>query len=155
MKKQKKIFWLFIVGIASLLYSCSFQISSPKPKDATDNTSGPPVNANGQLVISVVFTDPVDQNTVVPGKTLILKFPKDPNAAMDIAWSADFKNLTITTIKKSFELLTLAPDGGFTLTFIGTDKGDGVVKTKSGAILDGDYDSKPGGDYLKGYIIVG
>jgi hypothetical protein len=155
MKKPKKIFWLYIVGIVSLLNSCTFQISSPKPIDATDNTSGPPVNSNGQLVISVAFTEAVDQNTVVPGKTLILKFTKDPNAAVNIAWSADSKNLTITTRKKSFELLTLTPDGGFTLTFIGTDKGNGVVKTKNGATLDGDYDNKAGGDYLKGYIIVG
>jgi len=155
MKKQKKICWLHLAGIVCLLYSCSFQIASPKPKDATDNTSGPPVNSNGQLVISIVFTDPVDQNSVVPGKTLIMKFTKDSNADTDLIWSADSKNLTITTRKKGFELLTFNPDDGFTLTFIGTDKGNGVVKTKNGTILDGDYDSNPGGDYIKEYIIVG
>jgi hypothetical protein len=155
MKQQNKIPWLIIAASLSMLYSCTFQIASPKPSDPAENTSGPPVNADGHLVITLKFTDPVDINSVVFDKTFFLDFSKKPGAHASFNWSADAKTLTITTDDQRSDLVSLLPDGGFTVRLIGTDKGNGTVKSTNGVILDGDYDGKPGGDYIKVYRIIG
>jgi hypothetical protein len=47
------------------------------------------------------------------------------------------------------------PDDGFTLTILGTDNGNGVVQSTTGVTLDGNYDGKPGGNYVKVFRIIG
>src|SRR6185295_5025734 len=121
MKQQNKILWLMIAASLSMLYSCTFHIVSPKPSDPTENTSGPPVNADGHLIITLKFTDAVDINSVVLDKTLFLDFSKKPGAHASFNWSTDSKTLTITTDDRGSDLLSLMPDGGFTMRVIGTD----------------------------------
>lgn len=155
MKRPFKLCRSAIAVAICVLYGCSFQISSPKPIDPTDTTNGPQVDATGHYAITVTFTEAVDRNTVIPGKTLFLDTDNKKNAPVTLNWSTDSRTLVLTTVDMANELVTLDPDGGVSLRVIGTDTGKGVVKTTSGRILDGDYDKQPGGDYYKLYIHVG
>jgi hypothetical protein len=155
MKKTKNLFGLFVAGSVLALTSCGFRVTSPTPSDVTATYNGFSSNASGQLIIKVSFSDPVNQNTVVARKTLLLKFTKNANANATLSWSLDSKVLTITTVDTRDNLMSFQPDDGFTLTLIGRDRGDGVVKSTGGAALDGDYDGNAGGDYRKGFFIIG
>ena len=70
MKKLITVKTFLVLFFGSLLFSsCSFQVVYPKPVDPSKNTSGPPINAAGQLVITIQFTDPVNLGSLVMGKT--------------------------------------------------------------------------------------
>jgi len=156
MKKLITVKTFLVLFFGSLLFSsCSFQVVYPKPVDPSENTSGPPINAAGQLVITIQFTDPVNLGSLVMGKTVLLSFPGNPSVAANLSLSIDLKTLTITTKDIASNLLHLSPDGGFTLQLVGTDRGNGVITTTSNTVLDGDYDGKPGGNYVKQYHIIG
>jgi hypothetical protein len=155
---MKKLNWLSRLLICSLfisLCSCSFRVTAPLPSDTTAAVNGFSMDPTGHLVIKVTFSDPVDRSTVITQKTLILKFAKNANESATLLWSADNKTLTITTVDRRDDIMTFSPDGGFSLTLIGVDTGNGVVKSTKGAILDGDYSGKPGGNYVKGFTIIG
>lgn len=155
MKKTNKLFGLPVLVLLVTLASCSFRVTSPTPSDVTATYNGFSSNSSGQLIIKLNFSDPVNQSTVIAQKTLLLKFTKNANAAATLSWSLDSKVLTITTVETRDNLMSFQPDDGFTITLIGRDRGNGVVKSSGGTILDGDYDGNAGGDYRKGFFIVG
>ena len=97
----------------------------------------------------------MDRNTVTPMKTLKLHFSKDANANAIVNWSTDNKTATIQTSLTRDDLNIFRPDDHFSLTLIGTDEGNGVVKSADGAILDGDYSNSAGGNYLISFTILG
>jgi hypothetical protein len=159
MKKSRSFYGLLLAGIIAFLSSCSvFQVSSPKPTDFNAVYNGFSQDAAGHMVIPVTFTQPVNQSTVIVGRTLFLKFTKDANAAATLSWSADSKTLTITTVKTRDELMSFNPDDGFCLTLRGSSKltpAGNIVTNQKGIALDGNYDGKPGGDYHMCFFIIG
>ncbi|HTK20299.1 MAG TPA: hypothetical protein VL442_12315 [Mucilaginibacter sp.] len=154
MKRSTCLNWLIVFGLFVPLLGCSFRVTAPLPSDTTATVNGFSTDASGHLVITVSFSDPVNESTVIPQRTLILKFAKNANENATLTW-LNSKTLKIVTVDKRDDLMVFAPDGSFSLTLIGTDVGNGAVKSTSGAILDGNYDGKPGGDYVKGFTIIG
>jgi hypothetical protein len=154
MKRLTCLNWLIVFGLFVPLFGCSFRVTAPLPSDTTATVNGFSTDPSGHLVIIVTFSDPVNGSTVIPQKTLILKFAKNANENAALTWLTS-KTLKIVTVDKRDDLMTFTPDGSFSLTLIGTDSGNGVVKSASGAALDGNYDNKPGGDYVKGFTIIG
>jgi hypothetical protein len=130
-------------------------VLSPKPDDATAKVNGYTMDNAGHYSVHVKFNMAVDTASVVVGKTLILRFSKDPNTAATITWSANGEELTVTTSKTRSELNTFNPDDSFTLTLVGTDAGSGVVKSGTSKILDGDYQGGPGGNYVMTFTLIG
>ena len=64
--------------------------------------------------------------------------------------------MKLTTAKKWNEIPhTSHPDFNFSIRLIGVDKGNGVVKSMKGQVLDGDYNGLAGGDYKMGFTIPG
>ena len=154
--KKKHFRWLIISSFLISIMSCvSFRVTSPLPSDTTATVNGFSLNSSGQIVIPVVFSESVDISTVIANKTLILKFSKNPNETATLTWSPDNKTLTIVTVDKRDDLMSFHPDDGFSLTLLGIDNGNGVVKSTSGTILDGDYNKKAGGNYVKGFTVIG
>ena len=158
MKKTKPFHGILFMTLAVILSSCvSFRISSPKPSDFNAVYNGFSQDATGHMVIPVTFTQAVDQSTVAIGRTVFLKFSKDPNAAATLSWSADSKVLTITTVKTRDELMSFTPDDGFCLSIRGSSKipNTNIVTNTKGVALDGNYDGKPGGNYNMCFFIIG
>jgi hypothetical protein len=145
-----------IISTSILLVGCSsFTVTKPDPTDQVEQVNGFSRDpTTDHLIMKIEFSQQVDPKTVTIHKTLILKFAKDPNAGAQLNWT-DTQHLTITTDLPVDQLMTFTPDGGWTLTIIGTDKGDGIVKDLNGKVLDGDKDGTDGGDYIMGYRIIG
>lgn len=143
--------FVFLVSVGC----ATFRVDSPKPSDPLAAINGwCCFGPQKFIVIQVVFNAAVDRSTVIAGRTVFLKTTKDPNAAFNIAWNDD-RRFTLTTIKVSEDLLFPHPDDGFTLTLIGTDAGQGVIRDTSGKALDGDYNGTPGGDYKIVFTLIG
>lgn len=107
------------------------------------------------LIIKVIFDQPVDQSSVIVGKTFVVETEKDPNAAGTLTWTADSKTVTYRSTKNYFDLLIFDSDGAFTLKLIGTDTGKGAIKSIGGAFLDGDNDMSSGGNYSTSFNLIG
>ena len=134
----------------------SFQVTRPTndAKGAADFSFDDPSFA-GHIVIQIEFNDAVDENTVTVGKTLLLDTPLDHQAGGTLSWP-NSKTLIFTTAKTRKELLPQGgPDAGFTLSLLGTDKGNGVIKASNGTVLDGDKDGTPGGDHKNSFLLPG
>lgn len=99
-----------------------------------------------RIVIVVRFNKAVNTSTVVVQKTLILDFENDHNAQATLNWSPDRKELTITTTKTSSQLFGTF-NSFFKLTLFGTNVGNGAIQADDGTALDGEADSKAGGNY--------
>ncbi len=157
---------IFVGLFVLLLSGCStFQVTKPTTaaQGASDFTFGG-TDLQGPLIIKVQFNQAVDSGTVIPGKTLILDTQiRDPQNGQltrkeidgTVQWNGD-QEFTYTTTKIRKDLpFQGGPDVGFTLTLIGTDKGNGVVKAKDGTLLDGDKDGTAGGDYKRQFLLPG
>jgi hypothetical protein len=135
MKKIKAFNGLLFAGLFLILSGCqTFQVSTPKPSDFNAVYNGFSQDPQGHMVIPVTFNDAVDTLTVIVGKTLFLKFTKNPNANATLMWSPDLKKLRITTLQTRDELMQFDPDDGFCLTLKGTSRAGNVVKSKKGMI---------------------
>jgi hypothetical protein len=147
------------VSLTLILTLCACKtnlvVLTPQPTNATAQVNGFTMDNQGHYVIDVKFNERVDQSTVMVGKTLLLKFSKDANADATLSWSPDGLELKITTTKTRPDLNTFNPDDSFSLTLIGTDAGNGVVKSAAGKVLDGDYQDGAGGDYRMGFTLIG
>jgi len=141
---------IFFIGCSSLV-----QVISPNPTDPTATTNGYNMDAAGHYIIKIVFNNAINPSTVVIKQTLKLHFSKDPNADATIAWSPDSKIATVTTVLTRDMLNIFRPDDHFTLTLVGTNEGNGVVKSAGGDVLDGDYSNSGGGNYVMGFTIIG
>lgn len=148
---------VLLILSANLLASCAVNlvVLTPNPTNATAQVNGYSMDNAGHYIIVVKFNMAVDPSTVMVGKTLNLRFAKDPNATAALSWSATNDQLTITTTKTRDELNLFHPDDAFTVTLIGTDAGNGAVKSKSGKILDGDYQGGAGGNYVMSFTLIG
>ena len=114
------------------------------------------ITSDGEISIDIHFNQPYDPETIVVGKTLILVTEKDLNAAGNwIPLSAEGEVIRFTTTMTIGDLLIHDPDGFFTLKLIGSDAGDGAIKSKSGRHLDGNRDGTDGGDYETTFSHVG
>ena len=154
-KRRHLLLTVVMVIIAILLVSCigSFRVLSPKREQTSSQDFS--FDNTGHITIEIRFHAPVRTNTVVVGKTLVLVTDKDPNADGSLKWSGDDREVTFTTDKTAADLLRYDPDGHFTLKLIGTDTGDGAIKTKDGSLLDGDADGTGGGNYKTGFTHIG
>lgn len=150
---------VFLSAFATMLVitSCKslVQVVSPKPTDSNAQVNGYSLDAAGHYILTITFNNPMDAATVVVTKTLKLHFANDANAAASVTWSPDMMTATVTTIKTRAELNRFQPDDSFTMTLVGTDEGNGVVKSTSGDILDGDYNNTGGGNYVMGFTLIG
>jgi hypothetical protein len=158
MKANQTKLWLFVfIGIGIFITSCSshVQVISPNPTDATAQVNGYKMDAMGHYVITIVFNKTMDPATVVVKKTLKLHFSKDPNADGVVSWSANNTTAKVTTALTRDDLDIFRPDDHFSLTLVGTDDGNGVVKSSTGQILDGDYNNSAGGNYVMGFTVLG
>ncbi len=114
------------------------------------------ITDDGRISIDIHFNKQYDPNTVVVGKTLILVTEKDANAAGTwIPLSTEGTTIRFTTTKKIGDLLIHDPDGFFTLKLIGSDTGNGAIKSEAGRHLDGDRNHVDGGDYKTTFSHVG
>lgn len=158
MKYNFKKISVSILGLVLILFSsCALliHVDSPKPTDPNVQVNGYSMDAAGHYIIKIIFNYAINTSTVISTKTLILKFSKDANTNAAITWSPDSKTATVTTIKTRDDLNIFQPDDHFSLTLIGTDAGNGVIKSTGGYVLDGDYDNTGGGDYVIGFTIIG
>ncbi|HEX5654018.1 MAG TPA: hypothetical protein VFX58_13145 [Chitinophagaceae bacterium] len=143
---------LFMLITALLHVTCTFRVVSPK---AFQSSSQDFDASDGFITITVTFNEDVDKNTVVIGKTFILVTEKVPNAPGAFIPTPDPRKLIFKTTSKVSDLLTFDPDGFFSLKMIGSDTGDGAIKTVNGRHLDGDGNNTNGGDYSTSFVIVG
>jgi hypothetical protein len=158
MKAYQTKLWLFVfIGMGIFFTACSsyVQVISPNPTDATAEVNGYKMDATGHYVIIIVFNKTMDPASVVVKKTLKLHFTKDPNADAVVIWSANNTTARVTTTLTRDDLDKFQPDDHFSLTLVGTDEGNGVVKSSTGQVLDGDYNSSAGGNYVMGFTVLG
>lgn len=122
-------------------------------------------NNQGQIVIYVVFSAPVNQASVIPQQNVILRTRKKPDAPIFIQWVSD-TSMLITSQDSWENLLVPNPDDLFALTLIGTDITipgaiPGTHYTRFGItdqfgnLLDGNYDGVPGGNYEAFFVLIG
>lgn len=124
-----------------------FQVTYPV------NSQNYTINASNQLVITVQFTEPVRMSSLLAGTSVILVTEKKPVAPITIAAGASADEIVITTVDAYGDLLTFDPDGFFSLTLKGT--GDNRVRSRAGAVLDGDADGAAGGDFVFQFTLLG
>jgi hypothetical protein len=123
------------------IYGVGLQVISPPRENPEPQSDYHYIELDtGKVGIKVKFTESVDPATVIVGKTLLLRFPKDRNAAATLKWAGQNRYLTITTDKTASELGD--GDFGYSLTLKGnprTPQGvpGPVVKSVRGKILAG------------------
>lgn len=137
-------------------YSDLLQVISPEGKTLPPKQGYTLTPLGRHVSIQVTFTQPVDPTTLIARQTVVLHFAGDPNADAQLALSADKRVLTITTRNSFFELTTpfnpFTPDTRFSLRLKGNARRPSgmlgpVIKSSKGHVLDGNRDSKDGGDY--------
>lgn len=115
-----------------------------------------PWNYNYKMYLSVVFTQPVDVSTLkIPG-TVNLTYKnisenKEVTNIAGVAYASPDKQTIVFVSNKTISDLNVSPGGGqrteMKITLLGTDAGNGVIKSVSGETLDGDENGSPGGNY--------
>ena len=147
----KALAYVFLVAS----FGCStFRVVNPKPSDPVAEVNGWGRDPSDHIFVILTFSKPVDQSTVISGRTIYLETDLDNHAGGNLLWTTS-KTLKFTTTKKLAELLSPHPDSVFKLKLIGNDGGNGVIKDKRGRTLDGDYDGKSGGDYTMVFTLIG
>jgi hypothetical protein len=97
-----------------------------------------------------ISLDPVDQSSVVPGRTLILDAPLDHRAAGKILWTSDH-GLTFVTEKRRSELFPPGR-GNIDFTFRGVRQdGSDTVRASDGTPFARQRGGLQEGDYIVHY----
>lgn len=140
-----------VFAIAMLATGCVFTVTFPAAMQTTSQDFS--IDAGNHLVISVKFSEDVDMSTLVPQTNVILVTEKIANAPITIAAGNSADEIIITSVDVVGDLLIFDADGFFSLQ-IGSVGGD-TIRSTSGAVLDGDADGLPGGDYTTQFVLLG
>lgn len=100
------------------------------------------------ITVNYTFSEEVDVSTVQFQETFFLTYGGTEFINYEpLGWSSDNKTFSFMVFLDN--VLEYEP---IEVTFVGTDQGDGVVKSIDGYVLDGDADGFPGGDYSSNII---
>ena len=102
--------------------------------------------------IFIIFDQVMDKSTITSATVIVTAYPNG-------------NETTVTgTLDVGDSMLMFKPDGNYPMgtgdtavfiELIGTDQGDGVIKSAKGGTLDGDNDGVAGGDFVYQFIILG
>lgn len=147
-RTSRMLLALCAVGSLSIMGGCSFLVLFPLPLQTSSEDFEV---SDDKLKITVTFSDEVNLDSLLPRINVILVTELDANADITIAPGTTAFDIVITSVDDYDDLLTLDPDGVFTLRLLGSDPHS--VTNTAGEILDGDADGYAGGNYETTFVL--
>lgn len=129
-----------------------FEVSSPNANASFSQEFS--INASNQMVINVIFNEPVNTATVTLESTFIFT-SGGTNIPGNITWNGSNTIATFTSSTTYGNFCAFTPDCFMQLQLIGTDNGNGAIENSNGCNLDGDNNGTQGGNYTTTFGILG
>lgn len=143
------------------------QVLTPPPSNMPDGVNFS-LDATWHCTVTITFNRPVDESSVVLGKTFFFSGSKIPSGSSasgtptgtptsPFTWSPDGTKMTFVTQDPLDQIVSLGEAAFFSVRLVGQPgAGEGVVRDgATGQPLDGNGDGTPGDDYEHTFVIVG